>query len=165
LVAILGVQRALIITAVLFFFGVIASYLLRRGIILPGLFHMVGLVEREHEKELPGKGALIFFLGAIFLMLIFKEQLIVIGALCVAVYGDAASTLFGLRFGKHRIAGKKTIEGVLGGILVSLLFLGVLFEPWIALVTAITGMVSELLPFDDSFTIPLTAAIVLTLLL
>jgi dolichol kinase len=88
-----------------------------------------------------------------------------VGALCVAVYGDAASTVFGLGLGKLRTVGKKTIEGTLGGVLASVVFLGFLFEWWVALAAAVAGMLAELLPLDDSFTIPIVSAIALTLLL
>jgi len=114
---------------------------------------------------LPGKGALMFFLGAILLMLLFKNPLIVVGALCVAIYGDAGSTIIGIRFGKHQLVNKKTLEGSLGGVLVSLIFLTWLFEWPIALLTAIIGMSAELLPVDDNFTIPIASATILTLLL
>jgi len=165
LVVLFGVQKTAIVLAVVFVSGLFASWLLKKGVKLPLLKGAVERVEREHEKHLPGKGALIFFLGAIVLTLLFQNPLVVIGALCVAAYGDAASTLFGMKLGKHCTVGKKTVEGTLGGILVSVLFLGMLFEWWIALIAAVAGMLAELLPFDDSFSIPIVAAIVLTVLL
>ena len=145
--------------------GMIASYLIIKGVRLPGLEPIVNRAQREHEKEIPGKGALMLFFGAVVLMALFWDKAIVVGALGVAVYGDAASTLFGIKFGNHRLVGKKTVEGTLGGILVSLLFLGLLFEWWVALIAAIAGMAAELLPFDDSLTMPIAVAIALTLLL
>ncbi len=165
LVIVAGTETALTVVAAAMLLGLVGSYLLKSGLRIPILFNLVQIVERKYEKTLPGKGAFMFFLGAIILMFFFKEQAIVVGALCVAVYGDAASTIFGIRFGRHRIAGKKTLEGTLGGILVSLFFLGMLFEWWVALIAAVVGMLAELLPIDDNITIPIVAAAVLTLLL
>jgi dolichol kinase len=164
LVALLGVQSALIIIAALFIAGLAAGYAIKKGAKIPLLLYITKGVEREHEKGFPGKAALTLFLGAIVLMLLFQKQVIVVGALCVAIFGDAASTVFGLKLGKHQIFGNKTIEGTLGGILVSVIFLGILFEWFIALAAAIAGMLAELLPVDDSFSIPIASALVLTLL-
>ncbi len=165
LVAVQGVWFTLQLLIAVFLIGLVFSCLIKKGLKIPILFQVVQRVERSYEQHLPGKGALLFFLGAIVLMALFQRQLVVVGALCAAVYGDAASTIVGLRFGRHRIAGKKTLEGTLGGILVSVIFLGVLFEWWIALAAAAAGMAAELLPFDDNFTIPIASAAVLTILL
>ena len=144
--------------------GIYASYLIKRGIRLPFLSLLVENVERKHEAILPGKGALVFFLGAVILMVLFKEPAIIVGALCVSVYGDAASTIIGINFGKHKISGPKTMEGTIGGIFVSTAALLLLFEWPIALTASTVGMLAELLPGDDSLTIPLVTAIILTLL-
>jgi len=82
----------------------------------------------------------------------------------VAVFGDAASTVFGLKFGKHKIAGKKTLEGTLGGIAASAFFLLFIFQWPVALAAATIGMIAELLPFDDNFTIPIAVGIMLAIL-
>ena len=160
-----GTEGALLYVSALFSAGLVAILLILAGIKIPLLYGIVQRLEREQEKGLPGKGALMLFLGAIILMILTQNVLVVVGALCVSAYGDVASTIFGLKWGKHSIVGKKTLEGTLGGIFVSLLFLGVLFEWWIALIAAVAGMLSELLPIDDSITIPLVSAVVLTLLL
>ena len=165
LVALRGMQDTLAVLVSVFLVGLVVSYLIKKGVKVPLFFQVARLVERDYEKHLPGKGALLFFLGAMVLMALFQNQSVVLGALCVAIYGDAASTIFGLRFGKHRIAGKKTLEGTLGGILVSVIFLGFLFEWWVALIAAVAGMLAELLPFDDNFTIPIAAALALTILI
>jgi dolichol kinase len=165
LVVLAGVNQSLFVLVGMTLLGLVVSFLIRQGLRVPLLHNIMQIVERNYEKTLPGKGAFMFFLGAIVLMFFFKEQAVVVGALCVAVYGDAASTIFGIKFGKHKLTGKKTLEGTLGGILVSLLFLGVLFEWWVALIAAGVGMLAELLPIDDNLTIPIVTAVVLTLLL
>jgi len=165
LVALRGTQEALLVISIAFLAGLVLSYAIRKGIKVPLVCSVVDCVQRHYEKELPGKGALLFFLGAIMTMVLFPGQKIVLGALCVAVYGDAASTVFGIRFGRHRIAGKKTLEGTLGGILASGLFLCLLFPLHMALLAAVIGMLAELLPFDDNFTIPLAVGITLSILI
>ncbi len=163
--ALFGIHVAAGIIAVGLLIGALVSWEIKRGYRVFIFSEIVKRVEREHEKHLPGKGALMFFLGTLVLMLLFQDKTIVLGALCVAVYGDAASTIFGLRLGKHYLVDKKTLEGTLGGILASVVFLVILFEWWVALIATIVGMLAELLPLDDNFTIPIAAAITLTLLL
>jgi len=165
LIALLGVEQSFFVLAACFGTGILVSFLLKKGVKIPLLLHIVQRVERDYEKHLPGKGALLFFLAAIITIVLFQEKAIVLGALCVAVYGDAASTVFGLRFGKHKIAGKKTLEGTFGGIAASLFFLSFLFQWPVAIAAAFIGMIAELLPFDDNFTIPIAVGLALTILI
>jgi len=165
LVAVRNIQESLLAIGIAFLAGLLLSWLIKKGFKIPIIFPLVKKVERHYEKRLPGKGALLFFLGAIITMLLFWQQRIVLGALCVAIYGDAASTIFGLRFGKHRIAGKKTLEGTLAGIAASFAFLMLLFQWQVALAAAAVGMLAELLPFDDNFTIPIAVGLTLTILI
>ena len=165
LIALRGVQESLLAISAAFITGLALSWLIKKGVSIPVFTPLVERVERGYEKKLPGKGALLFFLGAIIAMALFQRQEIVLGALCVAVYGDAASTLFGIRFGRHKIAGKKTLEGTLGGIALSSVFLLALFQWPLALAAAIIGMLSELLPVDDNFTIPVAVGLTLSILI
>jgi dolichol kinase len=50
-------------------------------------------------------------------------------------------------------------------MLAMLPFLLVLFSVPVAIITAIVAMLAELLPINDNFTIPIAAAITLTILL
>ena len=165
LAALQGVELTRIVLILVFAVGLVFSHLIKRGVKIPLFFQVVQRVERDYERHLPGKGALLFFLGAIALMVLFQERMTVLGALCVAVYGDAASTVFGIRFGKHPLVGKKTAEGTVAGIAVSFLFLQLLFPMHIAFAAAAIGMLAELLPWDDNFTIPLATAVTLRILL
>jgi len=165
LVAMLGTLDSLFILCIAFLAGLVFSYAIKKGAKIPVLTHIVQRVERDYEKHLPGKGALLFFLAAIITILLFQRQEIVLGALCAVVYGDSISTIAGLRFGKHRIVGKRTIEGTLGGIAAAFFFLLFIFQWPIALAAAVIGMLAELLPFDDNFTIPIAAGLALTFLI
>ena len=160
-----GTQTTLIALSTIFVIGLAISYTIKKGVKIPGLMSVVKRVERDYEKHLPGKGALLFFAGAIVTMVLFQRQEVVLGALIVAIYGDAASTVIGIRFGKHRIADKKTIEGTIGGIITSLVFLSFIYPIPIAAAAAITGMLAELLPIDDNFTIPIAVGTILHFLI
>lgn len=145
--------------------GGIISALLKAGVRVPFFYDIVQTVEREQEKELPGQGAILFFVSAIIIIALFPNKLIVLGALTALIYGDSVSTVFGMRFGKTRIAGKRTLEGSAAGFAAMLPVLLALFPVHIALLAALVAMLAELLPVNDNFTIPIAAAITLAVLL
>jgi len=164
LLALLGREAAVAVSALAMLLGLFAALLIRRGVKLPLVSAALGKVERDYERHFPGKGAFLFLASLVLAVLVFQNAGVALGALCVAVYGDGASTLFGKKFGRHRI-GDKTIEGTFGGIAVAALFLAIFFRPEVAVVAAVAGMLAEYIPLDDSFTIPLTAGAALTLLI
>jgi dolichol kinase len=88
-----------------------------------------------------------------------------LGGLCALIYGDSVSTIFGIKFGKHKLIGKRTWEGTIAGMLAALPFLAILFPIQIALATAIIAMLAELLPINDNFSIPIATAIFLSIML
>lgn len=116
-------------------------------------------------KKEPGKvlGTTYFLLGTFFSILFFDKSI----AICVLlfnVFGDASSAIFGTKYGKTKLFGKKTLEGSLA-FLVSCLILGYflmllpnLFLPFsLILLAAFVATIVELLPIpiDDNLTIPL----------
>lgn len=161
-----GVQPTLLFLGAVFLIGLLFSFLLKKGLRIPLLWHVVKKVERDYEQHLPGKGALLLVLSAIIVMALFwQNEKIVLGALCAVVYGDSTATVIGLTIGKHKILGKRTWEGTLGGMFFAFIFLQLLFPLHIALATAVVGMLAELLPFDDNFTIPIAAGAALAILI
>ena len=163
-----GMPLTLQMLCAAFALGLLVSYALKKGMRVPVFHQAARMVERDYEKHLPGKGALLFFLSAIIVVGIFgialQNKPAALGALCTVVYGDSVSTIVGMLFGKHRIAGKRTWEGTLSGLAAAFLFLQFLFPPHIALAAAAIGMAAELLPFDDNFTIPLASGAALAVL-
>jgi len=160
-----GTMTTLRILMTLTLTGIALAFAIKKGIRIPGANLVVERVERENEKHAPGKAAIMFLTGAIGTIVIFQRPEIILGAMIVAVYGDAASTIIGTRFGRHKIAGKKTLEGTIGGIAASLVFLSFLYPLPTAAAAATIGMLAELLPIDDNFTIPAAAGTILHFML
>jgi dolichol kinase len=138
------------------------SYLHLKGVSLPILSSIINETEREKDREFPGRGALRFFIGAFFTILIFRNHPeIVAGSIIVLALGDSLSTLVGVAYGRHKIFynKEKSIEGSIGGILAA--FIGLLlltqFPPTIAAIASIVGLVTESLPLDvdDNLTVPI----------
>ncbi|MFH1586688.1 MAG: hypothetical protein ABID38_02435 [Candidatus Diapherotrites archaeon] len=161
----LGRTNALLLASLIFLIGLIISILLKWGYKIPIASDLVKVAGREKEKSFPAIGALMFFSGIILTMAFFQDLNVIIGALVVAVYGDGASTLIGKAIGKIKTIGGLTLEGTIGGMIVSFLLLAGIFDLVPALWAAIFGMASEMLPIDDNVSIPIVAAIVLTILL
>jgi len=160
-----GRLNAMILFGILFLLGLIVSLLVRKGFKIPVIEHALKYFGREKEHALPGKGALMFALGIFLVSMLFQRTEIIVGALMVATYGDAASAIVGKSIGKTKIWENYTLEGTVGGIVVATIPLLLLFPIHVSLITATLGMLAELLPIDDNIGIPHIAAAVLTLLL
>ena len=80
------------------------------------------------------------------------------------VFGDSISTVVGKTLGKTKIW-HKTLEGSIAGIIISFIYLTILFSPSIALIAATIGMAMEYLPIEDNYTIPIATGFVLMLLI
>ncbi len=117
-------------------------------------------IMRPHEKK-NLSGMLFVALSTIVVFAVFDFK-IAITAMLIMVFGDLASSLVGIKYGKHKIKGKKTLEGFLGGLLVNLLIAAIfLWEfPLIVVSMALVGSIVEVLTYklDDNLTVPISAA-------
>ncbi len=111
-------------------------------------------------------GSTYILLSALLLALLFQKQVAAL-ALVYIVAGDIAGALVGRKFGRHRLF-DKSWEGSLAFFLAC--FLASFFVPGISLpaklaAAAVAAFVEALpLKLDDNLTVPLSAALVLTLL-
>ena len=64
LIYFLGTEISLLIITAIFIIGLIVSLLHKNGIKIPIFENVIFLVERDHEKHLPGKAALMFFFSS-----------------------------------------------------------------------------------------------------
>lgn len=106
----------------------------------------------------------IFFVAATIIVFAVFDYGIALTALCLTVFGDLASALVGIRFGKNKLFRNKTLEGFLAGLAVNLL-IGWLLIPGYAAVyisMALVASVVELFTgkLDDNLTVPLFAGFV-----
>ena len=168
LVWLLGTAQMLFVSTAILLLGAIASALVVKNK-APALKKLLEKVERAEEKAIPGKGALMFFLGFSVLLALnelwFQNTMIVIGALGVTVYGDGFATMFGTEIGRMKFFGDKTVEGSITAFTASFIFLAPFFEPWIAFTIALITMIVEMLPLNDNLSIPIISGIVLKILL
>ncbi len=71
IIALQGTRISLLAISIAFLAGLVLSYAIKKGVRIPLICNVVDCVERHYEKELPGKGALFFFLGAIITIVLF----------------------------------------------------------------------------------------------
>jgi dolichol kinase len=117
--------------------------------------------ERESEKH--DLTAPSYFAMAALILFFLFDTFAVCMAVLVTTFGDGMAALAGKKYGKHRIVGKKTLEGTLTFFAVAyvILLLGY-HDPEIAVVAAIAAIV-ELYPgpINDNFTITMVTGIAL----
>ncbi len=118
---------------------------------------------RDFERrtaEFPGKGALFFVVGALFLFTFSLSAEFALAALSVLAVSDGASTMVGMRHGKSKLPWNKekswhgTIAFFLTGAVVASLFIGwqgVFLAAWLALVETYDFHI------DDNLLIPVAS--------
>ena len=131
------------------------------------------LMRREELKSLSGNS--FYILGMIVSVAFFQKPVALLSVLYLAL-GDPSAAIVGSLYGKHKIIGKKSLEGALANFVMcgmaSFLFaynyLNSSLENSvvIGLVGGLVSVTAELLPapIDDNFTIPVFSAVLLSLL-
>lgn len=118
-------------------------------------------------KERGGLSGSTYILFSALLLILFFAKEIAALAMVYIVVGDIAGALIGRKFGKHRLF-DKTWEGSLAFFLAC--FLAAFFVPGISFPAKLAGAAVaafvEVLPLklDDNLTVPLSTALILTLL-
>ncbi len=132
------------------------------------------VMRREELRSVSGNS--FFILGLLTLVLFFPKPIVLLGTLFLA-FGDPSAAIFGSLYGKHKLVGKKSVEGALANFfvvgLVTLVTALAYFRLPVdsAILLAVGGacisVVVELIPFpiDDNFTIPVGSAVLLTFFL
>ena len=129
---------------------------------------ILGPIMRNQEvKSLAGTTYLICGVSLIFL--VFPKPVVSLSILFLA-FADPIASYVGIRYGRERIVGNKTLQGFLAALLVCfILTLVYIYQPGISLSRAlvvsilggIIGALAELAPMgklDDNFTMPVLSA-------
>lgn len=133
-----------------------------------------GPVMRQHESH-AFSGLSYLLLGGLILLAFFERHVINLALLFLAV-GDPLASYVGIRFGRDRILGNKTLQGTLAGFFACATIAGVyyylngLMTERLLIVAPVSGLIgaaTELIPIgklDDNLTCPVLSAIGLTAL-
>jgi dolichol kinase len=155
-------KTALIITSILFIALCIFEVLRIKGVL------NISLVERhtkEEERKRP-LGSFYYVLSGLIVMAFF-EKYIAVASLFILSISDPLASIIGSRFGRVRFLGK-SLEGTLAFFFSSLCILLAFSFSFLSAITcatisALTELFSSRL-IDDNLAVPLTTAIVLTVL-
>jgi dolichol kinase len=120
-----------------------------------------GIMRKHEEKSATGTLFLVLSTIVVFAVFDFKIALV---ALLIAVFGDLASAIIGIGWGKIRIYNGKTLEGFGAGLTINLLVASIfLWEyPLLIFVMAVSASVAELFTYklDDNLTVPIVSGFV-----
>lgn len=120
--------------------------------------------ETERRGKVPLKGAIAYAAGALFCLAVFSREYAAVGLVTVGVL-DSVSTLVGLRFGRHTLRGKKSLEGTVAGTAAAALALAFLLPWWAAVVVAgVAGIIEAYSPVDDNVAVQIGACVTLALM-
>lgn len=134
------------------------------------LFNIFKFILKEKERKTLLTTT--WFLVSVLLTVVLFRKDIAIMAMLFLIFGDSASAFFGLRFGRTRIVGNRSLEGSLAFFLACLI-IGLILNftkiniSWpVVVLGALAATIAELLPLpvDDNFTIPLFSGIIMTIM-
>lgn len=153
---------ALIFFGIMLIIGTILSEMIIRGKKIFFLNKFINEFERDIVR--PGLGMLTFFIGVFISLVFFPSKAVFIGVLALA-FNDSISTVVGIAFGKHKIWGKKTLEGSIGGffgtMIIAVMFLPIETAIVISLATTLIELFAVL---DDNVMIPPIVSLLITII-
>ena len=159
-----GANALALVSFIALLFGIPIAMLIKAGYAVPVFSLAVELFGRKSEN-VPGEGTFMFFVGALIasLFAIFTRNYeIAYLALLPTTFGDGFATIIGTYFGRHKIVGKKSLEGSLaffiGSALTLYLFIGSLH---VSFIVAFLAMLVELMPIDDNLAVPVFSSAIL----
>lgn len=130
-----------------------------------------GLFMREHERE-GLAGTTYLFLGTFLIIWFFPRPIVTLTLLFLAV-ADPLASYVGIRYGKDKLIGSKSLQGSLAAFaacavlsFVYFWYTGLMTERLliVGLLAGLSGALSELIPFgrlDDNFSFPVVSALAL----
>lgn len=145
---------SLLILLVLFFILEFYRIQLKKQIPLINIFW------REKEKNTLG-GHIYFLIGAIIAFSVFETN-IAVTSLLIAIFGDMAAALFGIKFGRHFIkrAKSRTWEGVIAELIVNFIIAILILDNFILAISmslAATFVETVFEHVNDNLSIPVFA--------
>ncbi len=141
----------------------------KRKLRLPVVSALIDAAERpEAIEKSPASGALFFFIGSLFSLLLFSSNInVVCASILILAIGDSVSTLIGKKFGRSKIFYNpaKSLEGSISGFVFAFLGAATQINLPTAFIGALAGMLVESLPvkINDNLTVPVFAGLAMSL--
>jgi diacylglycerol kinase (CTP) len=138
-----------------------------------GLLKVLGPVMRSHEFNQVSGFTYLIVGCSIMLILFGGRRDIVVLTMVFLAFGDPVASYFGIKYGRDKILGKKTLQGSMAAFFACTLLAG-LYYFWqnimierlliVAPLSGIIGAASELIPIgkmDDNFSFPILCSTLL----
>lgn len=131
------------------------------------------IMRREELRSVSGNS--FFVIGLLTIVALFSKPVVLLSVLYLAI-GDPVAAVVGSLYGRHKLIGKKSVEGALANFvctsfvsfLMGLLYFRLNAENSLVLglIGGAVSVIAELIPapIDDNFTIPVLSSILLTVL-
>lgn len=160
---------AVIFGSVLIFFDIARLYIPAFNRFFGWLFRPV--IRESERNRISGMTSMVVGLGLI--VFIYPKNVVLLALLFLA-FADPAASYFGIRYGKDKLIGHKSLQGSLAAFVVcfiiSMIYFGALDLMRerlfiVSLLGGLIGAVSELFPIgrlDDNFVFPVLSATMLT---
>ncbi|MCD6399765.1 hypothetical protein J7L85_03140 [candidate division WOR-3 bacterium] len=141
--------------------------------VAPGFYSTLAAHSKGILKETTGffMGTTAYLLAAFFIIAIFTKGVAIL-AILFLLFGDTASTIIGVRYGKLRFRWGKSLEGSLAFFITTIIISLLLMKPLhvtflVALIGGLAETIIEALPIkiDDNFTVGIGGAIVMEVML
>jgi len=123
----------------------------------------------DAKKKFPGKGGIIFLCTALLVLVTFERD-IAFASIMILALGDTVSNLFGRMFGRtpSPFDKNKMMEGTVAGIIAATAGAWIFVPVHHAFIASVISMIVENFDWgkpylDDNFTVPMSAAVVLTI--
>jgi dolichol kinase len=115
-------------------------------------------------QEMRGIGGHVYFAAGAFIAVLAYSRDVAIAALLISVFADGGAAVFGSRWGRHKLIGKKTLEGSLALFLIALAFAAWIVKPLMAaFIGAIAATCVELIPINDNLMVPISSGLAMQL--
>jgi len=131
------------------------------------------IMRREELRSVSGNS--FFVIGLLAIVAFFPKPIVLLSVLYLAI-GDPIAAVIGSLYGRHKLIGKKSVEGALANWFctsLATLAMGVAYFGFsmeksflLAVVGGCVSVLAELFPtpIDDNFTIPVASALILSVL-
>ena len=128
-------------------------------------FRVFKSILRTHEQKGAITGAT-FYIVSTLLCILFFDKPIAIVSIFFIIFGDTAAALVGMKWGRIKLIGNKSLEGSAACFIVCAVITLFWLNPIIGLAGAFVATFVELLPLriDDNLTMPLISGVVMQLM-
>lgn len=169
---VMALQIATLVTVIFVLLDLVRQHWTTLNELLMSVFHPIMRVkEKDHMA-----GTSYLFIGVLLILYLVTDKNIVTLSLLFVAFGDPIASYVGIRHGKDKILGSKSLQGTIGAFVTCTLIFA-LYSYYhnlmtdrlviVSLLAGLSGALAELLPIgkiDDNFTMPVISAIFLKLL-